>query len=276
MRAFVLVSTCIAALLGLAGTACASTLNVSRAGVLRLTAWPGEVNGVTFTETVIPGGAAYTVSDSAGVAAGRGCAQVSARQAQCVIGQASDPSLGGLNIARVILDLGDRNDTSSVFTNQGYASVEVRGGAGDDRLSGGAVVPTGTAYAAYGGPGDDTIDGIVTNADPVDVDGGPGDDTISTAAGTVGLGSLRGGLGADTFVIRGQVFATIDGGPGPDTITGVATDGRPPTIGQTIFGGFGRDTIDGLGADTIDCGAGYDSYVPYEGQTTISCEAPLS
>lgn len=274
MRTLVTVSVCVVALLGLAGTACASTLSVSNEGVLRLAARPGEMNRVTLGEGPLLGGWGYTVGDSAGLTAGRGCTQVSATQAQCLLGGLSDPALGGLDIHQIVLDLGNRGDTSNVFTSMGFAGVEVRGGAGDDVLSGGAVVPTSSPYTVDGGPGDDVIDRVATNGDPVDIDGGPGDDTVSTS-GTVGSGSMRGGLGADTFIIRGQVFATIDGGPGPDTITGVETNGRPPTIGQTILGGFGRDTIDGLGASSIDCGPGLDSYVVYDGQTTTGCETPL-
>jgi hypothetical protein len=136
-------------------------------------------------------------------------------------------------------------------------------------------VPSGGEYEVDGGLGDDTIDKISTNGDPVDVDGGPGDDTISTFA-TVGTGALRGGLGADTITVTSFVFATIDGGPGPDVIKGVANNGSAPFIAQTIFGGFGRDTIDGLGASAIDCGPGVDSYVVYDGQTATSCELPTS
>jgi Ca2+-binding RTX toxin-like protein len=51
----------------------------------------------------------------------------------------------------------------------------------------------------------------------------------------------------------------VDGGAGNDTISG----------------GFGRDFIDGHDeADTIDCGAGLDRYVPYAGDTVSNCEVP--
>jgi hypothetical protein len=275
VRILAVVTGSVVALLGLAGAASASTLSVNQGGVLRLSARVGEVNRVTLRDTSVPMGFAFAVSDAAGLTVGRGCTRVSATQAQCVIGQASDPTLGGLPINQVDLDLGNRNDSSDVLTLDGFASVAVDGGLGDDVLSGGATVPSAGEYEVDGGFGDDTIDRVSTNGDPVDVEGGPGDDTISTI-GTVGSGALRGGFGSDRISVTGFVFATIDGGPGPDVIKGVANNGSPPFIAQTIFGGFGRDTIDGLGASAIDCGPGVDSYVVYDGQTATSCELPTS
>jgi hypothetical protein len=274
MRSFAAVTACVAACCALASTASASTVFVSKSGVMRLAAGSGEVNHVTLREAGVPSGLVYTVGDTAGVHAAVGCTQVAPTQAQCLIGQASDPTLGGRAINQVVLDLGDRNDTSDVLTFGVFASVAVRGGFGDDVLTGGAEVPSTGAYEAHGGPGDDVIDEVSTNGGPVDVDGGFGDDTLSTT-GTVGPGSVRGGPGADTLTISGFVSATIDGGSGPDVIKGVALNGRDPVIGPTILGGFGRDTIDGLGAASIDCGPGLDSFVVYAGQTATGCETPL-
>ena len=96
---------------------------------------------------------------------------MSPTRGQCLI---ADPS--GTFINKVVLDLGDRDDTSDVVTFFGFTPVEVDGGWGDDVLLGGAV----GGYAAYGGPGDDTIDRVTTNGDPIDVDGGFGDDTLAT------------------------------------------------------------------------------------------------
>ena len=163
-----------------------------------------------------------------------------------------------------MLDLGDRADTSDVFTSFGFTPVEVDGGCGADVLSGASV----DGYTARGGPGDDTINRVATNGDPIDVDGGFGDDTVSTI-GTVGLGSIRGGFGADHLTIGGTAFGSIDGGPGPDVITGNGLIAGP------VFGGFGNDTINLPGATSIDCGFGRDSYVVYEGQTATRCENPL-
>ena len=150
------------------------------------------MNGVTLREG-FPFGP-YVVDDTAGLTAGNGCAQVSPTRAQCLI---VDPS-GTALINKVVLDLGNRDDTSDVFTSFGFTPVEVDGGFGDDVLSGGSV----DGYAAYGGPGDDTIDKLSTNGDPIDVDGGFGDDTISTI-GPVGSGSIRGGFGADHVTLAG-------------------------------------------------------------------------
>jgi len=268
-----LLSVCAVAVLSLAATADASTIAVSRSGVLNLDARAGEVNGVTLTEVTIPRGSAYSVQDTAGLRVGRGCTRVSATQAQCTIGQASDPLLGGLTISRIELDLGNLADTSSVFTFDGFASVEVRGGAGDDVLTGGPSVPAGGVYAVRGGLGDDTISGIATNGGAVDIEGGPGDDSVSTR-GLIGTGSLRGGPGADTFTIGpGSVFATIDGGQGRDVITATEPGGF---IGPTVLGGSDADTINAPAAASIDCGPGLDSFVVYAGQGATRCEIPLS
>jgi hypothetical protein len=264
MRCVALVSGCLVAMLAVAGSASASTLAVNEAGVLRLDAQFGEVNGVTLREAFLQTGWAYAIDDSAGLTAGRGCTQLSPTQAQCVIGQVSDPALGGVDIGDVVLDLGNRADTSDVVTFFGFTPVEVDGRLGDDVLSGSSV----GGYTAHGGLGDDTIDRIATNGDPIDVDGGFGDDTVSTQ-GTVGIGSIRGGFGADRFMIEGQVFATIDGGPGPDVITGNGL------VTETVLGGFGKDTIDLPAASSIDCGFGRDFFGVYEGQTVTRCEKPL-
>jgi hypothetical protein len=258
MRYVALVFGCVIAMLAIAGAASASTLAVDQAGVLRLDANFGEVNGVTLRE-LFPD-QAYVVDDTAGVMAGNGCVQVSPTRAQCLI---FDPSLNKL-INDVVLDLGDRGDTSDVFTSFGFTPVEVHGGWGDDVLSGASV----GGYTARGGPGDDTIDRVATNGDPIAVSGGFGDDTVSTI-GTVGLGSIRGGFGADRLTIGGTAFGSIEGGPGPDVITGKGAIAGP------VFGGFGNDTIDLPGATSIDCGFGRDSFGVYEGQTATRCEQPL-
>jgi hypothetical protein len=258
MRFVALMAGCVIAMLAVAGSASASMLAVNEAGVLRLDARFGEVNGVTLREGAPFG--TYTVEDSAGLTVGRGCARVSPTRAQCLILDASFNKL----INNVVLDLGNRGDTSDVFTSFGFTPVEVDGGWGDDVLSGNAV----DGYTAHGGRGDDTIERVATNGDPVDIDGGFGNDTISTT-GTVGLGSIRGGFGADRLTIGAAVFGSVDGGPGPDAITGNGAIAGP------VFGGFGKDTIDLPHATSIDCGFGRDSYGVYEGQTATRCEIPL-
>ena len=268
-RRFALAASCIIAMLAFASAAGASTLAVDNAGVLRLVAKHGEANHVTVRDAAPAGLFGYAVSDTAGLTAGLGCTQVSPTEATCVV---DDPATG-LDVQDFVLDLGDMNDTSDVFTSNFATGVEVNGGFGDDVLSGGATVPTGSAYTVNGGPGDDTIDRVNTNGDPIDINGGLGNDTISTSGTFVG-GSVRGGLGADRIILGGSPFsfvaATVDGGLGPDVITGSAQ------ILGTVFGGLGNDTIDLVGAPSIDCGLGRDSYVPYAGQTAVRCEIPLS
>jgi hypothetical protein len=250
-----------------AGAAGASTLAVGNAGVLRLVAKHGEVNHVTVRDAAPAGFFGYVVSDTAGLKAGRGCIQESPTEADCTV---DDPAM---NVDDFVLDLGDLDDMSDVFTSNSATGVQVNGGLGDDVLSGGAMVPTDSAYTVNGGPGDDTIDRINTNGDPIDISGGLGNDIISTNGTFVG-GTVRGGLGADSITLGGDehasVAATVDGGPGPDVINGGAH------IVQPVFGGFGNDNINLPGASSIDCGFGHDSYVPYVGQTTVRCEIPLS
>jgi hypothetical protein len=269
LRCLALASSCVIALLAFAGTAVASTLAVDDAGVLRLVARHGEVNHVTVRDAPPPGFFGYVVTDTAGLTAGPGCTQLSPTQGSCVV----DAGPTGRNVDDFVLDLGDMNDTSDVFTSNFATGVEVNGGLGDDVLSGGATVPSDSAYTVNGGPGDDTIDRINTNGDPIDINGGLGNDTIATAGTFVG-GSVRGGPGADRIILGGSTFtfvaATVDGGLGRDVITGTAQ-----TSG-TVFGGLGSDTIDLVGAPSIDCGLGRDSYVPYPGQTAVRCEIALS
>ena len=61
LRCFALASSCVIAMLALAGTAGASTLAVDNAGVLRLVAKHGEVNHVTVRDAP-PAGASDTWS----------------------------------------------------------------------------------------------------------------------------------------------------------------------------------------------------------------------
>jgi len=271
MRGLALVSACAVALLSLAGLAQASTVTVSAVGAMRLDARAGEVNGVTLREATLARGWAYTVDDVAGLEVGRGCTRLSVTAAQCIIGQVSDPLLGARPIRRIVLSLGDRADSSDVFTFDGFASVDVRGGAGDDVLAGGPAVPSDGSYSVSGDAGADSIVGLATNGGAVDIDGGPGDDRVSTT-GLIGEGSVRGGPGDDTFTIGAGVFATIDGGAGRDTIT---TLNPGAFIVPTVLGGRGDDTIDAAGASSIDCGQGLDRYRVYDGQASSRCEVPL-
>ena len=149
------------------------------------------------------------------------------------------------------------------------------GGFGDDVLSGGSDGPHRQRLHGERRPGDDTIDRVNTNGDPIDINGGLGNDTISTS------GTFVGGCGARRTRRRPRsssgaapfsfVAATVDGGLGPDVITGSAQ------ILGTVFGGLGNDTMrPGRRRPSIDCGLGRDSYVPYAGQTAVRCEIRAS
>jgi Ca2+-binding RTX toxin-like protein len=111
----------------------------------------------------------------------------------------------------------------------------LRGGAGDDFLYGDA-----NANVIWGGPGDDTITGLLAGAGAGGSDafyGEMGDDTISNANNTSTAGSV------------------LSGGPGLNTITG----------------GAGNNSIDdsqGATGSIINCGAGDAEVVRLSGNET--------
>lgn len=113
------------------------------------------------------------------------------------------------------------------------ASVTIRGGDGNDTLTGAATA----AHTIYGGAGNDNITGgAAVNV----LDGGAGDDTIT----------------------GGALVDTISGGDGVDTIFGGAGD-------DIISAGAGNDRVTGeLGQDSITLGAGRDEVTFVAGQST--------
>jgi Ca2+-binding RTX toxin-like protein len=184
------------------------------------------------------------------------------------------------NLAKVLLQLGDRADRVQILqplsfpltiegggdndqllmNNDRFVADDLSGqdgfdtllgGGGADKLNGG---PDGDFLD--GGPGADTIDGAEdgdTIAVPVDADvvhGGPGADRITFGPNndTVTLDGLANdgtpGQGANIF---GDV-ETIEGAEGADTIVGDAG-------ANTFRGGPGADTLDGrAGPDTLEGG----------------------
>ena len=109
--------------------------------------------------------------------------------------------------------------------------VRLDAGDGDDIIHVGTA-PAGTAVAADGGPGNDTLRG--TAETPAQLLGGAGDDKIE----------------------GGDAGETVDGGPGNDEVLG----NKGPDV---VLGGDGNDTL-GIdywteqSDDIVDGGAGYD------------------
>jgi len=150
--------------------------------VLFFTAAAGEANDVTITES----GGRYVVGDSgAALLAGPGCVRTSERAATC---DAED----------AMVELGDRDDRSSgvghvqggagndVLINRSRMAVDLLGGAGNDRLTGGEGNDS-----LVGGGGNDRLTGGRGNESLV---GGGGNDRLTGGGGN---DLLSGGRDAD-------------------------------------------------------------------------------
>ena len=176
-------------------------------------------------------------------------------------------------VAASLAPLGPRPDGDT------YAQIQsLRGGAGDDTLTGDAAT-----NRLEGGAGDDVLVGGDGDDDLI---GGAGRNTASyeerttpVAASLAPAGpkpdsdvydqiqNLRGGAGDDTLTGDGGPNA-VDGRAGDDSIAGLA--GLDDLRGAT-----GADTInarDGA-ADTVDCGANGDTASVDLVDTTTACEA---
>jgi Ca2+-binding RTX toxin-like protein len=206
-------------------TGWASTVSVD-GDFVRYVAASGESNDLVITRT----GADFRYSDAgASITAGAGCVMDGA-DALC-------PGDGFF----VYVDLDDGDDSADLLENvwgralggagddivNGFGSVE--GGPGDDRLSGSYLL---------GGEGDDQF--LLAAGPPafeVTAYGGPGNDTMQ---GHVGGDSFYPGLGDDN----------IDGGGGFDVIN--AWDGGPNLrLTPTALFGEGSDTLRSIEAATL-------------------------
>jgi Ca2+-binding RTX toxin-like protein len=148
--------------------------------------------------------AGFTVRDStARIVAGPGCRAFQG-VAVCDI----------LNVSFVSLDLGDRNDRASQEEQVGdVVPMRVKGGAGDDVLTGG---PRGDNLD--GELGDDTLNGGAGNDVLV---GGAGDDTLT---GGNGADTVDAGIGRDTINTRDGETDSINCGLGRDVVTADPAD----------------------------------------------------
>src|SRR5689334_12644342 len=165
----------------------------------------GTVDDVTIA---LSDGVNYSITDSAGIAAGAGCTQDSADTATCLS--------AGVTTANI--NLGDQDDSIQSGAVWHLASV---------------------SYSVAGGDGADTIDADLPNVSEALVDGGPGDDVLF---GSSGPDELDGGPGADV-IWTGTEFHddtapnVVNGGEGDDTL--IKTDNG----GDDFYGGDGNDLV---------------------------------
>jgi Ca2+-binding RTX toxin-like protein len=157
-------------------------------------------------------------------------------------------------ISRIDIELGLGNDNVNftVSTLAGHIllpvdiPVTVRGGAGNDTLSG-----SGKADLLDGGDGNDAL---YPQGGDNTVLGGAGNDRIDVYAGN---NVLRGGAGDDTIIARGNGDNLLSGDSGDDSLIGGDGD-------DLIMGGPGADTLDGSGGyDRIFGNRGDDSFVDF-------------
>lgn len=153
----------------------------------------------------------------------------------------------------VRLELGAGDDTADA---SGGVALTAFGGAGNDVMDGAAVahgedgddrigITAGPSpRQATGDAGDDVIEVAGTSGGDVVVDGGDGRDTLD-AADTSGAGVvLRGAAGTDD--LRGATGpGMLDGGDGDD----VMDDNGG--AGSTVIGGAGSDTVDVSGTGSV-------------------------
>lgn len=215
-----------------------------------------------------------TVTDPAGVRAGRGCRRVSRRRARC-----REPRrVNGGTFVRVFL--GDRADTALVI---GARSV-IRGGPGPDLLRGFGGSLLGEAGAdrlvgrdgenvLVGGAGRDTMSGG-TGLDEVSYAGrrravradldGDRDDGDRGERDLIGRGVeiLRGGRAGDVL-IGDDGENGLAGGEGTDVLSGAGGDDQ-------LSGGNSLEALDDMGgADQLDGGEGDDQLLGSAGPNRI-------
>lgn len=172
------------------------------------------------------------------------------RTATCPVGPPS----------RVILDLGDGNDTLTFGSWTGGPPVEVIGGTGNDTITGSSGpddIDGGTGTDVLDGAGgDDVLDG---GAGADVLTGGPGYDRTSYATATTSVRVTLDGLPGDGPGCPGPSCENDDvdvedvtTGSGDDVLIGDGSSGA-------LRAGAGSDLLDGgAGADVLDGGPGTD------------------
>jgi Ca2+-binding RTX toxin-like protein len=245
--------------LSVAATAPAEGSTLTRNPILTFTAAPGVANVVTLSRV----GSTLTIEtpDDPVEALPAFCSDPDGTAPATVVQCASAAQFTG--------NFGDLDDIVTLTSNESNNFMDLRGEAGDDkltgsrgfqRLQGGAgedVLSGGADYdEVYGSDGDDTL---TDGDDGGFVQGQGGDDTIS---GEAGADTIIGGSGTDT-ISGGAGNDELDGEDGVDTVRG--DDGDDAVVGghegdepDTIEGGAGNDYLQASVISTVDGGAGSD------------------
>jgi Ca2+-binding RTX toxin-like protein len=213
--------------------------------------WTAGGDPAPHTLVITYSGGNYSVTDSAGITAGAGCAQVTPTSASCSamnVSTAVTVDGGGAADKLTVASVGPEIDPTLSLHQVG-----VFGNGGND-----TITTPATADLIRGGDGDDTIDG------------GPGRDNISGQRGvdTATYASrpasqpvtidMQNGTGEENPDVENVI-----GTPGNDVIIGfregveITHDSSPA---NTFAGGGGNDLLSGLsGADALLGQAGNDT-----------------
>jgi Ca2+-binding RTX toxin-like protein len=234
------------------------------------------------------GAGGWTVTDTAGIAAGDGCLNSGPNTVVC--GGAPSLSLivatGGTGSDEIVIE-GSVPAGAHVRVNGNAGGDTLVGGNGDDVLEAGenyngpdngndTLVGNAGSDVLYadpgadnlsGGPGNDLLVNSVATCQGHTFDGGPGEDTVSYARSDAKLQIAIGGTGSTPGCgTPDQVLGdneSLEGSDGPDTLIG--DNGDNSMLGHlgadTFIGKGGSDFIDALDGHhdkAIDCGGGGD------------------
>jgi Ca2+-binding RTX toxin-like protein len=213
------------AAVGVTATAASAGTISASGGVVTYDAKGGEANQLTLTQSVLNGDDSITVKDSgAKITAGAGC---TGSPVHCDLG----------NLTKVVVDLGNKDDTLDATDVQAKMSIDA--GSGDDTIDAGSGADSVDGHGGvdflHGHKGNDTLHG---NDGKDHLFGQDGNDKLF-------------GDGNDDHLTGGADDDTLDGGTGDDVMIGNA--GKDSYLGRG-----GSDTItadDGLGGESVDCGS---------------------
>ncbi len=246
-----------------------------------------------------------TVSDTAGVTVGKGCALQADGSARCTFPY-PQPSVivetaGGddhvlVAVPRAVVFGGPGADTLEGFLPWTEIGHHFDGGSGDDVIRGSGTLDGGPGRdVLLGGPGQDRLNGdgkAPLEPDVIDGGDGPGDWVVFEGASTPVAVDLAdpgpdggdsvtnveravGGAGDDRLVgTDGDNW--LDGGEGDDVVVGRGGDDRVSGSegDDTLDGGAGDDRLEGQsGRDRITGGEGDDQLLPGRGRGVVTCDA---
>ena len=238
-------------------------------GVVTMTAAPGEINAV---DVAAEPGAVVIADATAPLTGDARCTSTGANTVRC-----DGSGLDG--ITEVHVELGDGADRATALDPDRIPYLVIRGGEGDDALTGRWVSLHGGdgddtlrgdsgAEVMHGDAGNDVLDGL---GDGDYLHGGAGDDTIR---GGDGHDNLLGGTTIDSGLAAG--IDALDGGAGNDSLDDQDGIGRPAPGPDTLDGGAGEDSVHSYALRrapvTIDLRSGRGSGEDGEGDTLTAIE----